>query len=455
MPTVTRNPVDPRLTRGRISFDNATGWCGVCYEAGQYTLADGSVGGLCAFHARLSGPVPPPPTAGTMRRRRPGTAPRGGAPAGRAPAGGRVGWRPVERVPGRVLARGRRRAATRVDAGVFEPHPGWRNFCLPVGAVVLVDQAAALRRVDRLLAAECGWREDRRRAWRLMLRALVSAMDWESGLVTGLTAVRIGAAAGRSTRTVTDVIRWAKDRGLLVVVEEGATAEFLGARHNRTPTYALLADPADPVPAQPVDQVEHELCDLSHVPVGHEKPLPGGRRLRVPPARDWPAWRVPETPAERTAAVRTLAGRIGLDRPGVALWRARALLHRWFEAGWCVAGLIHALDYHPDHPDQRRGDALRGAADPVRVLGHRLRPWTGRHPDLPAQLHGRRGDYQHAQAVALAARLRDRAHAEPDQPTSAPASAGQRAAARGLYTQLRAAATRTHPAGGALADSPA
>lgn len=68
-------------------------------------------------------------------------------------------------------------------------------------------------------------------------------------------------------------------------------------------------------------------------------------------------------------------------------------------------GLLYALDHHPDHQDKPRGDALRGARDPIRVLGHRLRPWAGRLADLPRHLVGLGGNYQLEQAQRLARRL--------------------------------------------------
>jgi len=78
----------------------------------------------------------------------------------------------------------------------------------------------------------------------------------------------------------------------------------------------------------------------------------------------------------------------------VPLWRARALLRPWWDAGACPAALLHAIDHHPDNPDHHRGDALRGTRDPLRVLGARLRPWRGRLSELPARLAGIRGDYR-------------------------------------------------------------
>ncbi len=62
------------------------------------------------------------------------------------------------------------------------------------------------------------------------------------------------------------------------------------------------------------------------------------------------------------------------------------------------------LDHHPDN-NTPRGDALRGAVDPIRVLGHRLRPWIGRLDALPAHLTGRHGDYLTQQARQLEQRI--------------------------------------------------
>jgi hypothetical protein len=84
----------------------------------------------------------------------------------------------------------------------------------------------------------------------------------------------------------------------------------------------------------------------------------------------------------------------------VVLWRARALLRPWWEAGASPAGLAYAIDHHPDHPDRHRGDALRGAKDPLRVLGYRLQPWRGRLADLPATVRGIYGDYRNTPSPA-------------------------------------------------------
>ena len=127
------------------------------------------------------------------------------------------------------------------------------------------------------------------------------------------------------------------------------------------------------------------------------KPL-NGRRLEptTPAALSWPVYGVPQTAPERVAATNRLLERLGLDRGGVSSvprWRTRALLRPWWNAGACPAALLWAIDHHPDHPDHHRGDALRGAHDPLRVLGARLRPWRHRLDELPAVVTGVRGDY--------------------------------------------------------------
>ncbi|MCW2901996.1 MAG: hypothetical protein JWO67_4261, partial [Streptosporangiaceae bacterium] len=79
-----------------------------------------------------------------------------------------------------------------------------------------------------------------------------------------------------------------------------------------------------------------------------------------------------------------------------------------------------------------------GARSAASLLGSRLRPWWGRHDELPAHLHGVRGDYQDEQARKLAAHT-----AEPNDardrvaPAHTPiASARHRAALRVLWRYL-------------------
>jgi hypothetical protein len=343
----------------------------------------------------------------------------------------------VARAVGRAAARayGRERARRRVASGRWDPHPGWRNR-VDRDLVILTDQVVALRRVEQLVDAQL-WRADKRARWTRMLRRLVCAMDWTTGLVCGVTLAQLAQVGDCSARTVSRLIAWACDADLLVVAEEGAAATFLGTTTNRAPAYVLVspqplatqtdADPQASESAQLTGSVD-ESGDLPQSYVS-SKPLTGGRRLDRPsrPDTDWPAWRIPATPTERSAAVTALLARIGLGR--VPVWRARALLHQWWTAGACIAGLLHAIDHHPNGTP--RGNALRGAADPLRVLGHRLRPWVGQLHQLPPGLAGHHGDYQAAQAARLAERIATAEQArQPVQPGQSLSTTAARQAAR-------------------------
>ncbi|OLM08635.1 hypothetical protein [Pseudonocardia sp. Ae505_Ps2] len=284
------------------------------------------------------------------------------------------------------------------------PHPGWRHF-IDREYRVLTAQPEALGHVAHLVDDE-DWRSDKRRSWSAILHRLVCHMDWETGLITGLTAERLGAAGDRAERTVSRVLAWARDCGLLVVVEPGASAEFLGTDTGRTPTYALVTH--SPLPRldaglAPDDETGHEqhgsqgqntVDESGDLPITHvgTKPLSGGRRpqLNSPPA--WHPYDVPDTAGARNAATLSLITLLGLGgrkSRKIEIWRARALLKPWWEAGATVAGLRHALEHHPDRPDQARGPVTTDARDPLRIMGARLRPWRGRLHEIRAVQIGR------------------------------------------------------------------
>nr|WP_222131149.1 hypothetical protein [Pseudonocardia sp. C8] len=260
----------------------------------------------------------------------------------------------------------------------------------------MTSQREALDYVVRLVDEE-DWRSDKRRSWSAILRRLICHMDWETGLVTGLTTELLAAAGARATRTVSRVLAWARDRGLLVVVEPGASAEFLGTATGRTPTYALVAHSPLPVLKPAQSNLEHPhgaagQCTVDgsgDLPTSHvsSKPLTGGRRTPLTTTRNWHPYDVPDTPGARNTATLTFLSHLGLGgRQGgkIEIWRARALLKPWWDAGATVAGLLHALEYHPDRPELRRGDISSGARDPLRVIGARLRPWHGRLHEIRA-----------------------------------------------------------------------
>lgn len=461
MPKITPARPGAHPTHADSAPEFGTGWCLPCYEAGSFTLATGPAAGVCLVHGALNAPQsttnsPGAPTApavpDTVQRRSPrprGTAARRPAPPGRPRQRPRTIRRVADRQQARARAYGRRRAAIRLAVGGYAPHPGWRNFIAP-GWRVLLDQAEALAVVEALID-EQDWRTDKRAAWTAILRQLVCAMDWDTGLVAALTAQRLGAAGGRAPRTVSRVIAWARDIGLVVVVEHAASAEFLGTDHGRTPTYALVTNtplpqlpPADPTPdSAETAQLTLPVEESGDLPAScvENKPLNDKRLEHTTPAdTDWPLYRVPETAPDRTAATRRLFQRLGIDRrgvPGVPLWRARALLRPWWDAGASPAGLLWAIDHHPDRPDHHRGDALRGAGDPLRVLGYRLRPWRGRLTRLPPEVVGIRGDYVAAQQPQPSAAVVSSPFVEPARPPTA-AQRNAQAALRDHLAQLRA-----------------
>lgn len=323
--------------------------------------------------------------------------------------------------------------------------------------MILTDQLTALDHVDQLVDAEL-WRDDRRERWIRMLRQLVHSMDWTSGLICGVTAAQLATTGGCSPRTVSRLLAWAQDVGLLVVVEQGATAAFLGSVCNRAPAYVFVApatppDGTPPEPPQASAQFNAPVDKNGDLPDSYasSKPLTNSRRpsQSPQPPREWPLWQIPTTPTERSAAVTTFLRRINLGSTRAPAWRARALLHQWWTEGACVAGLLYAIDHRPDHPTQHRGDALRGATDPLRVLGFRLRPWIGQLHRLPQHLAGRHGDYQAHQAtrvaegIALAESNRARRATQPHQVTS---TAATREAARATLAAVLADRARLRAA---------
>ena len=433
----------------------APGWCATCHQNGQFVPAwSQPTGSVCAVHATSPGAPPPehPPPGlppPTQPRRDPHPS---GRPDGRTLQRARASA--TRRA--RRLRYGRRRAAARLRRGRYDPHPALENF-LPPGR--LRDQDAALRAVEDLLAAQ-NWRADRRAAWGAILRQLVCCMDWHTGLVCAVTAGQLAAAGDRAPRTLSRVIAWAVEQGLVIVAEQGASAAFLGTDQGRTPTYAIYRPPSLPAAAvghsgpppaldqeQPTHILDHEapeeeLGDLPTPEVEH-KPSNGGRQQPAPaPEHPWPLFGIPQTSTDRNRATHRFLQRLGLDGAGVSAvprWRARALLIMWWRQGASPAGLLYALEHHPDQPQSRRGPAWRGARDPLRVLAHRLKPWDGRLGELPVTVRGLPGDYtqtyrrQHHHHSA-SPRQSPPAHAPAWAPTS---HAEHRAALRAQFAQHR------------------
>lgn len=280
---------------------------------------------------------------------------------------------------------------------------------MPDGRVVLVDQTAALARVGELVDLEL-WRADRRAAALEVVRALVCGMSWESGLIAGVTRAHAGTAASCSPRTVSRVVAWAIEVGLLVCVETGATAAFLGTETNRAPAYVVTVPIGWRPPGAPAGSAAASAVDAVGNPpapcVGKKSPRRNRGKNQPRPTSSssaWPVYDRATTPTERAAATATLLDRTGLSGR-VVRWRAVALLGPWLKAGWSVAGLLHALDHHPDRQEvaSARGDATRSARDPLAVLGYRLSPWRGRLDDVPLRLVAVEGAARRLRLAALA-----------------------------------------------------
>lgn len=384
-----RHGADVPCPESEPALPSELGWCLPCYEHGAFTLASGPGHSTCLLHGDLLAALEPASTAfGTRGRRELSRAPRGRAYRATAyDLNSGPNRLPRARSRVRALNRGRERARHRLRSRQFQPHPGWRNFIEPQYRV-LTSQPEALRYLARRVEDE-DWRSDKRHSWGRILQQLVRHMDWSTGLITGITVEQLGAAGGRAARTVSRVLAWARDDGILVVVECGASAEFLDSDTGRTPTYALVTtDPPAAVsePDGPVD----ESGDLP-IPLVGRKPLTGGTRPRHRSKHSWPAHAVPDSPESRNRASLTLLTRIGLDgRQGgeIEIWRARALLKPWWDSGACVATLLHAVEFHPDRPAVPRGDVGAAARDPLGVLGARLRPWRDRLSEMPAAVMG-------------------------------------------------------------------
>ncbi len=293
---------------------------------------------------------------------------------------------------------GRKRAAAAVD----RQGPGrWDRGDLVAAVRVqggcVVDQREAAELVEREVLSE-RWTGPHAERVRVILACLVRAMDWEHGLVQGVTRASMAAAAGCSERTVSRTLAWAAAAGLVLVVEEGASGDWLrtSTGRGRTPTYAIID------PKTQVRDLNYNIVTLPTGSAEEKNPHPNRGQEQSPdrtpkPRRTalrglWPLYGAPTDSITRTRARNRLLERLG--RPHGRLSRRQrtqvsGMLASWWDAGMCPAGILHALDRHPDRPGVARGDAVSGARDLAAVLGARLGPWRGRLHELPTVVWGR------------------------------------------------------------------
>jgi hypothetical protein len=125
-------------------------------------------------------------------------------------------------------------------------------------------------------------------------------------------------------------------------------------------------------------------------------------------------------------------------------WRIGPLLDRWWTAGWCPAGLLHAIDHYPNTRD-RLGTSFHGCDSAELPYRSRCTPNTGR--SVPRRFARRRGQGRLAAAMNLATASLgspERTSASPTSTTSAPQE-WYSATCSGPATPD--SATRTRPAG--------
>jgi hypothetical protein len=199
---------------------------------------------------------------------------------------------------------------------------------------VVIDQAGAMQRVRELLDAE-NWCDRRRREADAMLAAMVWAMDWRTGLITGVTREHLAARTGRSARTVSRLWTWAEAVGLLARVEQGAAAEWLGGDTNRAAAFVVVAPFGTAAAARLVEesaQVGGPVDKTGNLPVTNVEDQPLGRP-KLQAEQQWPARGAPATPGAAPGRRRDPAGPDGPgpppDRPAPALRPAATVVGRW------------------------------------------------------------------------------------------------------------------------------
>lgn len=394
----------------------------------------------------------------------------GAAPQTQQPPTGvrRLHFRPcvttIRRLEGHARARstGRASAAAHLRRGTYGPAPaslravdellerdGQRRITGPTAA----EHARA--RVTEAIARQ-PWRPERAASTAAMVNALIERMDRDGSGLTCMVRAELAHRADRGLRTVTAVLAWLQRAGLLVVVEAGATAEFLGTDTNRAPTYAFTealpevpeVDHCHP-PAGPLSRSFSPKREDQKTPGRREIPRcvdPRGRRLRrdqLVSAGPWPLRDVPTTVAERQQAAERLFDDLmvsAVDRP--RLHRALVASGLWESDTACPATLAWAVSHHPDDSDRDLGpwwSGLGARSNRVAVLLARLAPWRGRLDATAVPAHVTGVD-RVARLAALAARqaAADAADARPEVPEAPAAPSAARAAA---MATIRAALT--------------
>ncbi|MEV0650046.1 hypothetical protein AB0I28_32790 [Phytomonospora sp. NPDC050363] len=231
-------------------------------------------------------------------------------------------------------------------------------------------------------------RVDWQRSVRQVVDRLCKAQNHESHQIT-ITQKRLAALTGLSKRTVVRVMEWLQDQGVLYCIEAGASKVIFGGDKGRAATYVVLDPARREQPETPVS---------AQVKAGSGTPTPersegdddsgGAENLHKgstsSKSKTDPLWdrRNPISYSARVKVVSRLRS--------FASWRAAeveelvGMLGMWFDAGWCAAAIMHAVDNRPNAKKRSwaKPPHLRSL---IGWIGSRLRYWLDedRRP-LPA-----------------------------------------------------------------------
>jgi len=191
-------------------------------------------------------------------------------------------------------------------------------------------------------------------------RNATSAPTWE----------RIVKDTGLARATVARWLKWLKSHALIQVLETGSTPKTRKAP-TETENHAAIYGLRLRNPRMSVD--ESETPKVSSSISKPKSRARGENRAQARKREEFPRTKPAKTRKERLQLVERLA----LEVPQLQVYSARRLRHAlkpWLNRGFTVADLLHAADHLPDGS---RWTIETRAKNPLAVLIHRLKHWTG------------------------------------------------------------------------------
>lgn len=311
---------------------------------------------------------------------------------------------------------------------------------VPHGCVRAAHGDQVMARLLTILSAR-RMRADGHRARVAVMTLLIARADYES-MTTRPGWEALAQAAGCTTRSVARILVQLESWGLLGRVAGGRQAQYAaagpdGERINEAAVYVLcVPSPLTLLPALPEPDVDinvippalggsHLLKKKLTPTRAREKASLGVAPPRLPqqsgasagtgqltpyrPELRWDRHRTPKTPIQRLAAATELRHQIAALRP-MSPKDLRSVVKDFFQAGWTIADLHHALDWTPDDarwPHSGTPDVThlgqREAATRLRGwLRYRLNAWrTG--SGEPLYSRSQRADAAHRERAAYQA----------------------------------------------------